>query len=244
MIEQIINDCTVKNNVVILPDVQLDRKDYEQVKKKLEGIGGKWKGGKIKGFVFSSDPTNLLNQIQSGEKINLKKDFQFFRTPDHIANKMVQLANIKFDNKILEPSAGDGSIINAIRRAGFIGSIDYCELMENNRLILEKQENIVLVENDFLLYPSWEEYDRIIANPPFSNNQDIDHIMKMYHALKDDGIIVSICSTHYVLSNNKKETEFRDFLDRKAISIEDIEPGEFKESGTMIATKLIVIEKK
>jgi hypothetical protein len=38
--------------VVKLPNQQLDRKEYLEVKKKLELIGGKWKGGKIQGFEF------------------------------------------------------------------------------------------------------------------------------------------------------------------------------------------------
>ena len=74
--EQVLQDCTVEGNVVKLPNIQLDRKDYQEVAKALELIGGKWKGGKIMGFVFVTDPTELLDQIANGEKRNLKKEFQ------------------------------------------------------------------------------------------------------------------------------------------------------------------------
>ena len=76
--------CTVENNVVKLPDVQLDRKVYLEVKKALELIGGKWKGGKVFGFVFSSDPTELLEQITNGENRNtlVEKKVSFRRTLD------------------------------------------------------------------------------------------------------------------------------------------------------------------
>ena len=42
--EQVLQDCTIEGNVVKLPNIQLDRKDYQEVAKALELIGGKWKG--------------------------------------------------------------------------------------------------------------------------------------------------------------------------------------------------------
>ena len=69
---EVLQNCKVEENVIKLPDTQLDRKEYLEVKKALELIGGKWKGGKISGFVFKTDPTDLLNQIANGEKRNLK----------------------------------------------------------------------------------------------------------------------------------------------------------------------------
>ena len=81
--EQVLQNCTVEGTVVKLPNVQLDRKLYQEVAKALELIGGKWKGGKVFGFVFATDPTDLLHQIANGEKGNLKKEFQFFATPEN-----------------------------------------------------------------------------------------------------------------------------------------------------------------
>lgn len=47
MKEDILQQCTVDGNIVRLPDVKLERKDYLEVAKALQLIGGKWKGGKI-----------------------------------------------------------------------------------------------------------------------------------------------------------------------------------------------------
>ena len=80
--EEVLQNCTVDGNVVKLPNVKLDRKLYLEVSKSLELIGGKWKGGKIFGFIFPSDPTELLQQIASGEKRNLKKNFSFSEHPN------------------------------------------------------------------------------------------------------------------------------------------------------------------
>ena len=51
--------------------------------------------------------------------------------------------------------------------------------------------------DDFLNPSEWAtafKYDRIIANPPFTKNQDIDHVMQMWNFLKPGGRIVSIMS--------------------------------------------------
>ena len=56
--EEVLQNCVVEGQVVKLPSVELDRKEYLAVKKSLELIGGKWKGGKISGFVFQTDPQN------------------------------------------------------------------------------------------------------------------------------------------------------------------------------------------
>jgi hypothetical protein len=62
----VLKKCIVDGNVIRLPEGQLNRKLYQDVAKALELIGGKWKGGKVFGFVFQSDPTELLAQIAGG----------------------------------------------------------------------------------------------------------------------------------------------------------------------------------
>ena len=112
-----------------------------------------------------------------------------------------------------------------------------------NRMILEKNQNVNLIGNDFITEQVERKYDRIIANPPFTNNQDIDHLYKMYDCLKEGGRVVCITSTHWKKSSNKKETEFRKWLDKKSAITEDVDAGEFKESGTMVPTVIIMIVK-
>lgn len=241
---EVLQNCTVEGNVVKLPNVQLDRKIYQATAKKLELIGGKWKGGKVFGFVFNEDPTELLEQIANGENRNLKKEFQFFGTPDALADRLVELANPTSADWILEPSAGQGAIVKAINRAVDVQDVFCYELMPLNQTFLGKIPNAKLLGDDFLQHdPSTDKYDIIIANPPFSKNQDIDHIRKMYDCLMPNGRIVTIASKHWQLSTNKKEVLFRDWLDSLGADVQDVEAGEFKESGTNIATCIITINK-
>ena len=64
---EVLQNCSIDGNIVRLPKVNLDRKLYLEVAKALNLIGGVWKSGKISGFVFQEDPTDLLNQISNGE---------------------------------------------------------------------------------------------------------------------------------------------------------------------------------
>jgi len=240
--EEVLKNCRVEESIVYLPDGQLDRKLYTEVKKALELIGGKWKGGKVSGFVFPSDPTDLLAQVSNGEKRNLKKDYQFFATPAELADKLVTLIFVEQGSKILEPSAGQGAIIDAIAREYRYGKIDCYELMDVNRTFLKNNKNANLIGEDFLESIGEEKYDFIVANPPFSRNQDITHFIHMVSHLKPGGKIVCIMSNHWQQSTNKKETAFKEFLnDSKngTTFISKIEGGAFKESGTSVGAVIV-----
>lgn len=240
--EQVLQNCTVEGMVVKLPSVQLDRKLYTDVAKSLELIGGKWKGGKVSGFVFNEDPTELLADVSNGEKRNLKKEFQFFPTPDEIADWLVELADLKGSERVLEPSAGQGAIIKAINRKHPKMMIECFELMPLNEKFLNKIPTAIVIGNDFLEADEPEGFDKIIANPPFSKNQDIDHIEKMWSVLRPGGRIVSVASKHWQLSKNKKEKQFREFVEKNG-HVQEIESGAFKDSGTMVASCVIVLDK-
>jgi len=252
--KEILQKCTVDGLIVRLPDIGLERKLYIQVKNALDLIGGTWKGGKTQGFVFKEDPTELLAKIAGGDKVNLKKEYQFFPTPDAIADQLVELAEIpegwhglgKGEHRhVLEPSAGQGAILDAIaRKCGAMEVYGY-ELMDINRTILkDKYPKFVLgAEKDFLTSTSGIKFDRIIANPPFAKNQDIDHVYKMFDVLAEGGKIVTIVSPHWKLSSNKKETEFREWLEEVGAAEIVIPAGTFKESGTNIETIILIIEK-
>lgn len=226
--EKVLQNCTIENNVVRLPEGgQLDRKIYLEVKKAIELIGGKWKGGKVYGFIFDNDPTDLIEQIASGVKRNIKKEFQFYVTPEKLCNILCEKAFDPYQNKsinILEPSAGQGAIIDSVLKwfdseamhleINKITAIEY--MAENHQILVDKYSNndiVNVLKMDFLDYDEYINYfDVVIANPPFSKAQDIKHFYKMYEVCKPDGIIVSIMSNGFLYNSQKIYKEFREFL--------------------------------
>lgn len=246
MTNEILKQCTIEGNVVKLPEGQLERKLYQDVAKALELIGGKWKGKPVMGFVFKEDPTDLLAEIAGGEKRNLKKEYQFFETPAIVADLMVsKLGDVRLEYELLEPSAGQGALVDAFRRAHpHRCKLTLIEMMPLNCSILRKKGyDCDIIETDFLQFNAGKKYSRILANPPFAKNQDIDHIRKMYSLLAEGGTLVTLCSPHFIHSSGRKETDFDAWLDEIGASIEILPSGTFKESGTNIETVLLTINK-
>ncbi len=242
--EEGLKKCVVQGNVIKLPPVQLNRELYEKVSVALEGIGGKWHGGKIQGFMFMSDPTELLNQVIGGKKINLRKDYQYYPTPDNLADQLVEMAEITDDHSILEPSAGQGAIVNAINRKLPNKKVWVCEIMPGNKTILSGNKNTLFVCNDFLTMDANKfSFDRIIANPPFSKNKDCVHIMKMYPLLIPGGRLVSFASKHWISTMKNAESAFREWTVKVDAKIIPVPAGSFKKNGTSFATCIIVIDK-
>jgi len=238
-----LDDATVDGNVIKLPSIVLERNHYMVVKKKLEAIGGKWKGGKIQGFIFDYNPSKILHEIVNGKNIDFKKDYQFFETPDDIAEKIVMLADISRSDVVLEPSAGRGAIIKQIHKLYPNKNIDCFEIMELNKSFLEKIENIDIIGDDFLKCNIDNHYDKIIANPTFKNNQDIEHIRKMYDCLKINGRLVSISSNHWTFCQNRTEKDFRKWLESIDSEIIKLPSNTFKKSGSNIESCILIINK-
>lgn len=233
--------CRVDGNVLHLPpmsDGPLE--NYQEVRKALLNAGAQYKRNT---FVFPTDAQPYIDRLTSGESINIKKEFQFFPTPDHLADRLVELADMHETDSVLEPSAGQGAIIKAIQKQFNKKEVNCYELNPINQAVLIKMNNVNLLGDDFLLHNSKGAYDRIIANPPFSKNQDIDHIYAMFSLLRAGGRLVTIASTHWRHSKNKKETKFREFLANMDAEITEVEAGEFQESETNVATVIIVIDK-
>lgn len=241
--QEILQKCTVDGMVVRLPEGQLERKLYNEVAQALQLIGGKWVGRKVMGFVFQEDPTELLAQIAGGEKRNLKKEFQFFATPDGLAERVAKLACIGEKDTICEPSAGSGAMVNAILKLyGSDKKVSGYELMPLNQGRLSKIPQFELLGSDFLTCT--QTFDRIVANPPFAKNQDIDHIYKMYDCLNPGGRMSVICSKHYQFGPERKAQEFKKWIHGMDVYTEDVPAGTFKESGTTIETVILVIDKQ
>lgn len=242
-VEDILKHCTLENNVMKLPQVQFNKKSYAEAKKWIEEAGGSWMGGKVQGFTFPFNAERVFNILHEGKRCNLQQDFQFFATPPEVADWLVMLAGgVHDDEKVLEPSAGTGAIIDAIHRSCPDVIVDCYELMPENKEILSKKDNIRILGDDFTKCDV-AQYDKIIANPPFSKNQDIRHVRRMYECLNPGGVLAAITGPHWEFGSESECKDFRQWLEDNGGKKFEIEEGTFKESGTGTKTIAIVINK-
>lgn len=154
-----------------------------------------------------------------------KQEFELFETPKALACIMVSLAAVQLYETVLEPSAGRGAIAQYIP----MHHIDVIELEPTNRAFL-KSEGYNVVGEDFLFFN--ERYDVIIANPPFENQQDIDHINHMLDLA--DRCVVALASDA-VFKTNKKAVEFRQRVYQLGGTITPL-PKNYSKEGICLVT--------
>ena len=241
-IRDILAECRAEGNVVYLPQRQLERADYEAVNKVLSALGGKW-NRKAKGHVFDYEPEDALEEVVlSGEYSDVKKEFQFFETPKELAQKLCDMAEITSDCSVLEPSVGKGRIADEIIKRNPKDLRCYEINKDLEKFLSEKEYSVNF--GDFLTASEEEiNADRIVMNPPFSKQQDIDHVYKAFEVLNPDGILVSVMSTSHTYRTNRKSELFRDFLEMTGAEVEILPEGTFKESGTMVRSCVVKIRK-
>lgn len=210
---EVLQQLHVKDNIIKLPLRQVDYETRLALERRMSRIGGKWIGGKIRGFSFKEDPTALLQKIQTGAIDFTRPDRQFPCTPPDLADQMVKMADIYPDDHVLEPSAGMGSLIKAIHRKHPDLVVDYCELSDPVALGIDRLPNTRFVARDFLSYLPDDGYHVIIAHPPLNRSQDIDHISYMFKLLRPGGRLVSIASMYWDIRDSKpKEQKFKHWL--------------------------------
>ncbi len=215
--------------------VQLDRKRYQQVAKVLTAIGGKWNSSK-KCHIFADDVEDILQDIiLTGEYTSEKTEYQFFPTPDELAAETVRLANITPDDVCLEPSAGRGAI------AKYMPGCDCIELNPKNRAFLEEQ-GFKLVHDDFMTFAPDKQYSVIVMNPPFTKQQDIIHVTKAINMAAR--CVVAIMSASVLFRTDKRTAEFCDLVGSYGGIIEQLPESSFKESGTLVNTCRVVVNKR
>ena len=101
-----------------------------------------------------------------------------YYTPTDMADFIIQWAHTMPESRILEPSCGDGSFLNAIRNEGVAENVTGIEL-DPNEAQKAGQYGFEVVQGDFFSFyknniDGGEGYDIILGNPPFIRYQNFD----------------------------------------------------------------------
>ncbi len=227
---------TADGDTLHMPKEQLEY--YPQIKSLLFKAGGVYKKCT---FVFKGKcAATIQATLVQGEVINDKKQFQMFWTPTNLGQRAIRKLNLEPQHTWFEPSAGAGNLADLASEISPNGTL--VEIHPDNIATL-RDKGYDPIQADFMAFPP-QQFDRIIANPPFTDNQDVDHIMKMYtDHLATGGEMVAFASQSWLIGSQKKQVAFKEFLASVGASIEKLDEEEFKESGTSVKTTMIHIQK-
>ncbi len=205
--------------------------DYLAARDQLLALGSASAGKKTQADLIADLEKGLLGQKIPG----------FFPTPLTVVQVLLAAADIQPRDRVLEPSAGKGNIAEAVRRYHPTVHLDVIEINSQLRDILIAKGFAPLPTRNFLEYVTGG-YDVIVMNPPFENFQDIQHVRHAWTLLKPGGRLVAIMSESVFFRQDKMAEIFRDWLIKHDAIVGSLPEGAFKESGTMVRTRVVCLE--
>jgi hypothetical protein len=164
-----------------------------------------------------------------------KKEFNFFETPAALADKMAELIDdVGYGARILEPSAGLGSLARAVQRAIKypISPIEFCEVQQGFVDTLTSA-GLVRVGGDFMEYRPGPVYEAVIMNPPYKNKTAEQHVGHAWNCVRPGGKIVALVGENAM---RWIDDEFLGHIFEK----EEIKKGTFEETNVKTCLYLII----
>lgn len=166
---------------------------------------------------------------------------QLFPTPAPLAAEIVEMAEIQAGMTVLDPSAGTGILLQAIRVAT-AGEAVRTAVEINGKLCehLKVQESGADIHQaDFLtLSPeTFGRFDRVVMNPPFANAEDIKHIIHALTFLKPGGRLVAICA-----AGPRQAQQLGGLAQLMGGTFESLPEGSFVASGTNVHAAVFMVD--
>ena len=195
---------------------------------------------KVQRWLEKGDLTAEINveiETQKEPEIIVPKNYGYFPTPPEIVEQLISHADLAQGMKILEPSAGQGHILDFLKEY----DVTCCELFYANQEIL-KEKGYKIACGDFMEFEEYEKFDRVIMNPPFNLKTDIDHVNHAYAMLKKGGKLVSIMASGIKHREDKKTKKLRELIESNGYII-DLAESSFHSTGTNVNTVIVVMEK-
>lgn len=169
----------------------------------------------------------------------VSKDLQFYWSPQEVIDRALEFAgvhNLKewsynppAPSRVLEPSCGDGRIMDAVRARGHhVFGIEY----HAGRAAEARSKGHSVLTANFLEQPAKPDFDVVVMNPPFYGRHYVKHVRHALKFLKPGGTLVSIlpATAHY--DHGELDGEWR-----------DLPVASFAEAGTNVPTGMLKIRR-
>lgn len=166
----------------------------------------------------------------------VSKDLQFYWSPPAVAEAALDFAGLPSGDaysygkrpteyRVLEPSCGDGRILDEIRARGSRGfGFEY----HPGRAAEARAKGHSVVIGNFLEQQPRAEFDMVVMNPPFYGRHYAQHVRHAYKFLKPGGTLVAILPATARYDHGEMQGEWR-----------DLPVASFAEAGTNVPTCML-----
>lgn len=183
-------------------------------------------------------------------KTALAKNLAFFPSPAAVVADVIKRAELyRADGdpplRILEPSAGTGSLAAAAvaAKAGVVDCIEVDPKRADDLWHAGIYGRVLPVDFLAVKPETTGLYDRVIMNPPFDRERDIDHVMHALSFLKPDGRLVAVMSAGTEYRETRKAIAFRALMAKMRARFRDLPEGSFSSVGTNVNTVILTVNK-
>jgi hypothetical protein len=165
----------------------------------------------------------------------VSKDLQFYWSPAEVIAKALDDIGIYGKSyysrqeppayRVLEPSCGDGRIMDELRKRG---CRPFGIEVHAGRAAEARAKGHSVMTGNFLEQPARPEFDYVVMNPPFYGRHYVKHVKHALKFLKPGGTLVSIlpATAHY--DHQELQGQWT-----------DLPVGSFSEAGTNVPTGIL-----
>lgn len=235
--------------------------DGDEWKKYLPGSKTEGTGGRAQDYARSQE-MNAFDKAKSYYFAQQKKTSSsksregtdYYATPEPLGAKMVEWADSKANESMLEPSAGHGAIARWMPA-------------NTNNTVVEPSYNLMpklvrstpsakAINGTFEELSLVNKFNGIVMNPPFGTGGKtaIEHLAKAFRHLSDGGRIVAIIPNgpatqkrfdnwFYGDENGKTKTERDGVINGVLRATINLPAVTFERAGTKVGTKIVIIDR-
>ena len=170
----------------------------------------------------------------------------YFFSPPAVTDAILDAAGLPHDAgpdfHILDPSAGDGAILDAARARLPHARLDAAEVNPRLRDILDAK-GYAPVGRDALAVEG--SFDRILMNPPFGRGGVLamPHVRHAYTLLRPGGRLVAVVPESCFFRKDVQHRTFREWAYGLGGSDRSLPYDAFAPAGTTVATRLLILDK-
>lgn len=192
----------------------------------LAALGGVQSAFNRREYEFPYSVTDVLEEVLASGMLPDTRSYQYYPTPATIAREVIARADIGAEHRCLEPSAGQGGLLDLMPAERSIG----VEVSELHCQVLEAKGHTVVCA-DFLDWKPESAFDRICMNPPYSVGRAQQHLEHAATMLGAGGRLVCVLPASF---------QGKDVLPGMKLTWSQVYENEF--SGTSIDVVILVAE--